>query len=312
MSGNGLDKVVEDAKYYMRRYGVSPNLLIIPPQLALYMSLAPEEKISYKEGGPTALANFEAGAAGFTTRAFRGCGVVTSDPFEVSDDTEAVQMLQRFSQVGEHYIMSVTDANKGSGDIVIYDEERDVHVKISLKQAIKATGLFTVDDNLKVTPTSEASKFWPPPAAGSTPKKFQDNMTIDEYIAELDKALQGEVSSAAIILARPFIEHAMLSAVLTVSGQDTGATIFGPSDMQISANTSVKTIEGARRPPRDARPRATVARLARTLRAPRRPLHGPLQVGHHEAAERVRPPRHHGQRLPRGLQHRVLRQKRRF
>ena len=40
---------------------------------------------SYKEGGPAAIANFEAGAEGFTTRAFRGCGVVTSDPFEVSD-----------------------------------------------------------------------------------------------------------------------------------------------------------------------------------------------------------------------------------
>jgi len=89
---------------------------VIPPQLSLYMALAPDEKIScaplhdspnpsrteprratydlrlvrslvhrYKEGGPTAIANFEAGAEGFTTRAFRGCGVVTSDPFEVSD-----------------------------------------------------------------------------------------------------------------------------------------------------------------------------------------------------------------------------------
>lgn len=28
---------------------------------------------------------FDAGVEGFETRAFRGCGVVTSDPFEVSD-----------------------------------------------------------------------------------------------------------------------------------------------------------------------------------------------------------------------------------
>lgn len=41
----------------------------------------------YKEGGPAAVANFEAGVQGFTTRAFRGCGVVTSEPFEVSDGT---------------------------------------------------------------------------------------------------------------------------------------------------------------------------------------------------------------------------------
>jgi len=47
-----------------------------------------------------------------------------------------------------------------------------------------------------------------------------------------------------IVLARPFIEHLMLSAVATVSGRDTGSTLFGPADMQLSANTSVKTIEG--------------------------------------------------------------------
>lgn len=29
----GLDKAVEDSKYAMRRYGVNPNLLIIPPQV---------------------------------------------------------------------------------------------------------------------------------------------------------------------------------------------------------------------------------------------------------------------------------------
>lgn len=81
----GLDKAVEDSKYAMKRYGVSPNLLIIPPQLSLYMALAPEEKLSYKEAGPSGSAAFEAGVEGFEAKAFRGCGVVTSDPFEVSD-----------------------------------------------------------------------------------------------------------------------------------------------------------------------------------------------------------------------------------
>ena len=74
---------------------------------------------SYKEGGPAALANFESGVQGFTKRSFRGCGVVTSDPFEVSDDTEAVQMLQRFSQVGEHYFMSLTEGSfDGAGKML--------------------------------------------------------------------------------------------------------------------------------------------------------------------------------------------------
>ena len=34
-----------------------------------------------------------------------------------------------------------------------------------------------------------------------------------------------------IVIARPFIEHLMMSAILTVSGRDTGAMLFGPSDM---------------------------------------------------------------------------------
>jgi len=30
--GMGLDKAVEDCKYRMSRYGVQPNMLVIPPQ----------------------------------------------------------------------------------------------------------------------------------------------------------------------------------------------------------------------------------------------------------------------------------------
>lgn len=47
-----------------------------------------------------------------------------------------------------------------------------------------------------------------------------------------------------ITLSRPFIEHAMYSSIITVAGKSTGVTLFGHADMQISANTSVKTIEG--------------------------------------------------------------------
>ena len=68
---NGLDKAVEECKYRMSRYGVTPNvrshatttptppisvahtracvcaqMLIIPPQLSLYMALAPESKLT--------------------------------------------------------------------------------------------------------------------------------------------------------------------------------------------------------------------------------------------------------------------------
>lgn len=70
----------------------------MPPQLLLYLALAPEEKISYKLGGPAADARFEAGMAGYEARPFRSCGVVTSEPYEVSDDADAVQMLTRSTQ----------------------------------------------------------------------------------------------------------------------------------------------------------------------------------------------------------------------
>ena len=109
------------------------QMLIIPPQIALYMSLAPEEKVSYAVAGPKADATFEAGAAGFTQKAFRGCGVFTSEPFEVSDDADAVQMLTRSTQCGEFYIMSPPPTMAGTNgegwrphmcDMIIYGAPR--------------------------------------------------------------------------------------------------------------------------------------------------------------------------------------------
>lgn len=51
-----------------------------PSQLGLYMSLAPEQKLTYPLGGPSAQAAFDAGLAGFEARSFRGLGVFTSTP----------------------------------------------------------------------------------------------------------------------------------------------------------------------------------------------------------------------------------------
>jgi len=203
----GLDKAVEDMKYAMKRYGVTPNLLVIPPQLSLYMALAPEEKLTYKEAGPSGQAAFEAGVEGFEARSFRGCGVVTSDPFEVSDDMEAVQMLQRFTQVGEFYIVEYGKA------ISIYDEECDKYVTITYNEALAASCVADVKAANAGVDANNKPKF-------------------------------NHADNDPIVIVRPFIEHAMLSAVLAVSGSETGATCFGPSDMQLSANTSVKTIEG--------------------------------------------------------------------
>jgi hypothetical protein len=60
-------------------------MMVIPPQLGLYLTLAPEEKTLYAVGGPKAQGEFDAGLQGFATRGFRGLGITMSDPFEVSD-----------------------------------------------------------------------------------------------------------------------------------------------------------------------------------------------------------------------------------
>ena len=242
----GFDKAVEECKYRMSRYGVTPNLLIMPPQMLLYMALAPEQKLTYKEGGPAAEARFEAGVAGFEARAFRGCGVVTSEPFEVSDDNESLQMLTRSSQVGEFYIMSPPQIKpKGDGehtcDIMIFDEERDAHVRVTWEDAMMAT---LVKDPEFMKGRAPGTKMQDGKENKSTLKDWMDAADKwntynkgGEWSDELDRDIR-------IIVARPFIEHLMHNVVMCVSGRDTGATLFGPADMQLSANTQVKTIEG--------------------------------------------------------------------
>ena len=55
-------------------------MLIIPPQLSLYMALAPEQKLTYPLAGPPGPAAFAAGKEGFEAQSFRGLGVMTSTP----------------------------------------------------------------------------------------------------------------------------------------------------------------------------------------------------------------------------------------
>ena len=56
------------------------QMLIVPPQLSLYMSLAPEQKLTYPLAGPAGPAAFNAGMQGFEAQSFRGLGVFTSTP----------------------------------------------------------------------------------------------------------------------------------------------------------------------------------------------------------------------------------------
>lgn len=271
----GLDKAVEEVKFRMSRYSVTPNMMIVPPQLGLYMALAPEQKLTFPLGGPAAQAAFEAGLAGFEAKAFRGLGIMTSTPYEVSDDQDSVQMLQRSTQVGEFYRMSppaAWDRTKklppAYMDIMIYDEESDRHVHITFEQAMYATGYG--DDNGPTADIFGVQSVGTEAKAKMTTVRADGTVTADtdatgavDTLAEAYKTdsvsttkIQAFVTAMItavnkgtwvpieIVIARPFIEHLMLSAIVAVAGRETGATLFGPADMQISANTSVKTIEG--------------------------------------------------------------------
>lgn len=254
--------------------------------------------MTFPLGGPAAQAAFEAGLAGFESKAFRGLGIMTSTPvrpppptvatctvdaaallaqYEVSDDQDSVQMLQRSSQVGEFYRMSppaAWDTTKklpaSYMDIMIYDEESDRHVHITFEQAMYATGygkaggpigdIFGIQKigaealGKIVNPANGAADAasravfttFAADAACNDPK---DDPTQDaarlKFVRDVIALVKAGVwVPLEIVIARPFIEHLMLSAIVAVAGRETGATLFGPADMQISANTSVKTIEG--------------------------------------------------------------------
>lgn len=106
-----------------------------------------------------------------------------------------------------------------------------MHVHISFKEALKAACLVGM----------------PGPLWGRALPKNDGTATLvteADITAFVTASETGAYLPMSLVIARPFIEHRMMSAVLSVAGTDTGATLFGPADMQISANTSVKTIEG--------------------------------------------------------------------
>lgn len=86
-----------------------------------------------------------------------------------------------------------------------------------------------------------------PNAAGGAELRGLNNAKDDFADLAIPTWAQCQADGGArcrIILTRPFIEHMMHSCVMTVAGRDTGATLFGPADMQLAANVQVKTIEG--------------------------------------------------------------------
>lgn len=158
-------------------------------------------------------------------------------------------MLTRSSQVGEFYVMAPPQVKpKGDDgmhtcDIMIFDEERDSHVRIGWREALEASLCAQGSTFLtKYGATKVAGAKGEDAALSLTTWAGKANAWADyndggEWADSLDKDVR-------IIVARPFIEHTMHNVIMCVAGRDTGATLFGPADMQLSANTQVKTIEG--------------------------------------------------------------------
>lgn len=168
-------------------------------------------------------------------------------------------MLSRSTQVGEFYVMRPPPFPPKAGvtgfmDIFLYDEEGDRHVRISWKDALKATGAVYLvatkgGTSMPGVPGFEHdaggyTKGGKGPAVGGAttdPDKFESwygHAKWLEYVnekgfkeAEYDdwKAAYMEKKGIYIVIAKPFIEHLMHSAIAMVSGRDTGATLFGPA-----------------------------------------------------------------------------------
>ena len=159
----------------------------------------------------------------------------------------------RNSQIGEFYVLQPpqvppdTGKEKFTCDILIYDEESDRHVRITWGQALKACCIDSNDDGTAGTGRAnliDGTKNMSHPTTnmgGSTLRNWYAKAKKIQDYNEQPATGTGKIPytdidpDIRIVIARPFIEHLMHSVVMAVSGRDTGATLFGPADMQLSA-----------------------------------------------------------------------------
>ena len=154
-------------------------------------------------------------------------------------------MLTRNSQIGEFYVMMPPQTEpmgdpkdnsrfKNTCDLLIFCEESDKHVRISWEDAMKATMITdetsspAADDLIRSDAANDVDM------AGGM--KLSAWMAAAKRIDAFNKGTKtwaelndsnvagGKALDCRIVLARPFVEHMMHSAILAVSGRSTGAT----------------------------------------------------------------------------------------
>ena len=126
-----------------------------------------------------------------------------------------------------------------------------MHVHISFKEALKAACLEGVPGPL-----------W---GVGSKDR----NITKADLDAFVEASEKGEYKEMSLVIARPFIEHRMMSAVLAVAGTDTGATLFGPAGARRRLSGPCTHFPSPQRSHSSSRLRSQTCRSRRTRRSRR-------------------------------------------
>ena len=264
----GLDVAIEKGRQRMARYQVTPNTFIMVPEMQLYLSMIPADRIVYNQVGERGPARFDSYQGNQAWTSFRGLQCFTSNPFDGGDSVDTVQMLRRRTQIGEFYVMRppvvVPNGELPSGymDLIIYDEHKDRLAHITFREVVmhampwKVVGGMAGDPLGMMEATKEhkekidktTDKALPAEARAAAKAHFNNGsgstLNFEWWSKTIEYVEAGVWAPVMFVVTRPFIEHAMLSGILMVAGADTGATLFGPADMQISANTTVKTLEG--------------------------------------------------------------------
>ena len=154
----------------MARYGVTPNIMVLCPEMQLYVTMVPQEKVAYYEAGQNGVSRFEGydGRLDIPVGNIRGLQCYVSNPFEDNEAGRPTQMLRRQTQIGEFYVMSPPQvlgpkALPGTYmDILIYDEREDRLKTITFREAVLHAVPWIVNkantDAFNVVETSKARR----------------------------------------------------------------------------------------------------------------------------------------------------------
>jgi hypothetical protein len=145
----GFEILHEKYKNRLQRYGVTPNMWIFPPKLALYAAFNPAVSDYAKEQ-----TGIELKTSPSLLGSFRGLNVYETREFDVRNGELPINLLQRRVQIGEHYYMTNHHSDNEdfktnkSMDIVIYNEDLDDWEKISYREAMNHIRRFDADGSL--------------------------------------------------------------------------------------------------------------------------------------------------------------------